>query len=176
MHSFYLRTLYIDNQLARGEIELAGQHLSLKDVKCGAYVVGAVNDHIVPWQASYKAIHLLGGNVRYVPSNGGHVAGIVNPPGPRARHEVTSKNRPTAAGWRASAESHSGSWWEDCTEWARKLAGERTAPPPMEGAATRYSAMRPATTSTAEASVPGSPLPGAPQRVPCLTYQPKRVV
>ena len=131
MHSFYLRTLYIGNQLAKGEMELGGQHLSLQDVKSDAYVVGAVNDHIVPWQASYKATHLLGGNVRYVLSNGGHVAGIVNPPGPKARHEVARKNPPTAAEWRASAESHSGSWWEDWTAWARKRAGKLTAPPPM---------------------------------------------
>jgi polyhydroxyalkanoate synthase len=131
MHSFYLRTLYIGNQLAKGEMELGGQHLSLQDVKSDAYVVGAVNDHIVPWQASYKATHLLGGNVRYVLSNGGHVAGIVNPPGPKARHEVAGKNRPTAAEWLASAENHNGSWWEDWTEWAGQRAGKLTTPPPM---------------------------------------------
>ena len=78
-----------DNQLARGEMEVGGQHLSLQDVKSDAYVVGAVNDHI----ASYKATRLLGGNVRNVLFNGGHVAGIVNPPGPKARHEVAGKNR-----------------------------------------------------------------------------------
>jgi polyhydroxyalkanoate synthase len=131
MHSFYLRTLYIDNQLARGDMELGGQHLSLQDVKSDAYVVGAVNDHIVPWEASYKATHLLGGNVRYVLSNGGHVAGIVNPPGPKAQHETARKNGPSAAEWRASAESHSGSWWEDWTKWAGKRAGPLTTPPPM---------------------------------------------
>jgi polyhydroxyalkanoate synthase subunit PhaC len=71
-----------DNQLARGELELGGQH-PLRDVTSDAYVMGAMNDHIVPWQASYKATRLLGGNVGYVLSNGGHLAGIVNPPGPR---------------------------------------------------------------------------------------------
>ena len=83
MHSFYLRSLYIRNELARGELELAGQRLSLGDVKSDSYVVGAVNDHIVPWTTSYQATRLLGGGVRYVLSNGGHVAGIVNPPGPK---------------------------------------------------------------------------------------------
>jgi len=29
-----------DNQLARGEMEVGGQHLSLQDVKRDAYVVG----------------------------------------------------------------------------------------------------------------------------------------
>src|SRR5450756_2059729 len=33
MHSFYLRSLYLHNQLAKGEMELAGQHLSLKEIK-----------------------------------------------------------------------------------------------------------------------------------------------
>jgi len=131
MHSFYLRTLYLGNELAKGEMELGGQHLSLQDIKTDTYVVSAVNDHIVPWQAAYQATHLLGGNVRYVLSNGGHIAGIVNPPGPKARYEVARKNGATAAEWRAAAETRSGSWWEDWTEWASKRAGELTKPPPM---------------------------------------------
>src|SRR5271169_4486897 len=88
MHSFYLRCLYGGNELARGVMELAGQRLSLADVKSDAYVVGAANDHIVPWHASYQATRLLGGAVRYVLSSGGHIAGIVNPPGPKAWHQV----------------------------------------------------------------------------------------
>src|SRR5216683_3641550 len=47
MHSFYLRSLYMRNELARGELELAGQELSLSSVKNDTYVVGAINDHIV---------------------------------------------------------------------------------------------------------------------------------
>src|SRR5208282_4803838 len=54
MHSFYLRSLYMRNELARGGMELAGQRLSLSDVKSDTYVVGAINDHIVPWHGSYK--------------------------------------------------------------------------------------------------------------------------
>jgi poly[(R)-3-hydroxyalkanoate] polymerase subunit PhaC len=131
MHSFYLRTLYLRNQLARGEMELAGQHLSLHDIKSDTYIVSAINDHIVPWQASYKTTGLLGGNVRYVLSNGGHIAGIVNPPGPKAWHEVARHNRPTPAQWRDVAEQRGGSWWEDWAEWSRKRAGDLRKPPPM---------------------------------------------
>ena len=69
----------------------------LQDVRSDAYVVGAVSDHIVPWQASYKATRLVGGNVRYVLAYGGHVAGIVNPPGPKARHEVAGKHAPAGS-------------------------------------------------------------------------------
>ncbi len=131
MHSFYLRCLYIGNELARGQMELAGQHLSLSDVKSDTYVVGAVNDHIVPWAASYQATSLLGGDVRYVLSSGGHVAGIVNPPGPKAWHEIAESNPPDAGDWRAAAVRQPGSWWQDWAEWAGQRAGRLVTPPPI---------------------------------------------
>ena len=131
MHSFYLRSLYAQNQLAKGELELAGQRLSLSDVKNHTYIVGAINDHIVPWPSSYKATGLLGGSVRYVLSSGGHIAGIVNPPGPKAWYEAGEHNPQNAAQWRAAAEKHGGSWWEDWAAWADAQAGHLIQPPPM---------------------------------------------
>jgi len=131
MHSFYLRSLYGRNELAKGELELAGRMLSLSDVKSDTYVVGAVNDHIVPWPSSYKAASLLGGSVRYVLSSGGHIAGIVNPPSPKAWYQVAEDNPPSAADWRQAATRHDGSWWEDWVAWADRRAGKLVAPPPL---------------------------------------------
>jgi polyhydroxyalkanoate synthase subunit PhaC len=131
MHSFYLRCLYLRNELANGEMELADQHLALPQVKNDTYVVGAVNDHIVPWPSSYQATRLLGGDVRYVLSSGGHIAGIVNPPGPKAWYEAADSNPATAADWRAAATRQAGSWWEDWTRWAQQRAGDRVKPPAM---------------------------------------------
>jgi polyhydroxyalkanoate synthase len=131
MHSFYLRSLYMRNELAAGEMELAGQRLSLPRVKSDAYVVGAVNDHIVPWRASYQATSLLGGDVRYVLSSGGHIAGIVNPPGPKAWFEAADSYPADADGWRAGAARQPGSWWEDWTAWSAPRAGGQVEPPPM---------------------------------------------
>jgi polyhydroxyalkanoate synthase subunit PhaC len=132
MHAFYLRSLYLRNELAGGVMEIKGQRLSLADVKNDVYVVGAINDHIVPWHASYKTTGLMGGDVRYVLSSGGHIAGIVNPPGPKAWYEVAKPPNPaTAQQWREAAERHSGSWWEDWAKWAGRRAGRRTEPPPM---------------------------------------------
>ena len=82
MHSFYLRHLYLTNELARGEMELAGDDLSLAQIKNDSLRRRRRQRHIVPWHASYQATRLLGGDIRYVLSSGGHVAGIVNPPGP----------------------------------------------------------------------------------------------
>jgi polyhydroxyalkanoate synthase subunit PhaC len=131
MHAFYLRCLYLRNELARGEMELAGQLLSLADVKSDAYVVGAVNDHIVPWHASYRATRLLGGEVRYVLSSGGHIAGIVNPPGPKAWHEVADGYPADPGQWREAATRCEGSWWQDWAGWAGRRAGKLGPPPPM---------------------------------------------
>jgi polyhydroxyalkanoate synthase len=136
MHSFYLRSLYLNNELAAGALELAGQRLSLGEVKNDAYVVGAINDHIVPWASSYQATSLLGGDVRYTLSSGGHIAGIVNPPGPKAWYEtgdseVSGRGPGGAAAWRAAATRQAGSWWEDWTRWAQPRAGDQVPLPPM---------------------------------------------
>jgi len=131
MHSFYLRSLYMRNELARGELELAGQRLSLSCVRNDTYVVGAINDHIVPWHGSYKTGGLMGGNVRYVLSSGGHIAGIVNPPGPKAWYEAGDYAGPDPEAWRGANSKHRGSWWEDWTPWSDARAGERIKPPAM---------------------------------------------
>jgi polyhydroxyalkanoate synthase subunit PhaC len=131
MHSFYLRSLYMRNELARGELELAGQQLTLSSVKNDTYVVGAINDHIVPWHGSYKTGGLMGGKVRYVLSSGGHIAGIVNPPGPKAWYEAADFTGADPETWRQAASKHKGSWWEDWTVWADERAGALVKPPAM---------------------------------------------
>jgi polyhydroxyalkanoate synthase subunit PhaC len=134
MHSFYLRSLYMNNELARGELELAGQRLSLADVKSDAYVVGAINDHIVVWPGSYQATRLLGGDVRYVLSSGGHIAGIVNPPSPKAWYETADSYPADPQQWRSGAKRTSASWWQDWAEWGAERAGPLGPPPPMGNA------------------------------------------
>jgi polyhydroxyalkanoate synthase subunit PhaC len=131
MHSFYLRSLYMRNELARGEMEVAGQQIPLSSVKNDTYVVGAINDHIVPWHGSYKTLALMGGKVHYVLTSGGHIAGIVNPPGPKAWFEATSHAVAHPEKWRAAAAKHNGSWWQDWAEWSSARAGELIKPPHM---------------------------------------------
>ena len=134
MHSFYLRYCYLENQLARGEMELAGARLSLPDVDADTYLLAAKDDHIAPWKSSYKATQLLGGDVRFVLSSSGHVAGIVNPPGGRRVHwtnEAIEVSPESPDEWRAGAVEHPGSWWEDWAGWISSRAGARGNPPAM---------------------------------------------
>ena len=131
MHSFYLRSCYIHNQLARGEMELAGTLLSLDAIKEDAYVLSAKEDHIAPWTAAYKTTQLLPGKVRFTLSSSGHIAGIVNPPSPKSRFWTNPKNPPDPKEWLAGAKEHEGSWWEDWAAWIGERAGSPRKPPAM---------------------------------------------
>jgi len=134
MHAFYLRNFYVENKLAAGSLEIAGKHIDLSAIKAPTYVVSAINDHIVPWQASYKTTGLVSGPVRFVLSSGGHIAGIVNPPGPKPWYQVARNDEalpPDAATWRSNAERVSGSWWEDWASWFPEYAGPKQDPPSM---------------------------------------------
>jgi polyhydroxyalkanoate synthase subunit PhaC len=130
MHSFYLRCCYVENQLARGEMTLAGTRLRLEDVRSPAYVLSARDDHIAPWKSSYATTQLLGGDVRFVLSSSGHVAGIVNPPTSRRSHWTNDDLPANPEAWLAGATEHAGSWWQDWADWVARLAGDRRPPPP----------------------------------------------
>jgi polyhydroxyalkanoate synthase len=135
MHGFYLRNFYGKNKLATGDLDMAGQRIDLSAIKKDTYVVSAENDHIVPWRSAYSTTQLVSGAVRFVLSSGGHIAGIVNPPGPKGWYLTGDDVPPDADEWRAAAQTHKGSWWEDWARWSGARAGELTDPPPMGNAA-----------------------------------------
>jgi polyhydroxyalkanoate synthase len=135
MHSFYLRSCYIENQLARGEMELAGTRLNLGDVKEDVYVISAKEDHIAPWVGGYRTTQIFPGQVRFVLTSSGHIAGIVNPPNPKSRHWTNPDNPPDPHAWLKDATEHEGSWWEDWAEWIGERAGPRQQPPSLGSAA-----------------------------------------
>jgi polyhydroxyalkanoate synthase len=134
MHTFYLRSCYVENQLARGVMELAGERLDLAKVDQDLYFLSAEQDHIAPWKSSYAGARLPAGNVRFVLSNSGHIAGIVNPPSPKSIHRVLEgkKQLPAdPAAWMAAATIHPVTWWEDWAEWIASRAGGMRKPPRM---------------------------------------------
>jgi len=134
MHAFYLRNFYVRNLLAQGQLEIAGQTIDLSSIKSNAYVVSAKNDHIVPWQSAYKTTQLFSGSTRFVLSNGGHIAGIVNPPGPKSWFLAADDNPAQADDWMSSAQRTPQSWWVDWAKWSAEHAGEMTSPPQMGSA------------------------------------------
>ena len=131
MHSFYLRNFYLRNNFVKGELQVRGQTLDLGDVDQDLYVVSAINDHIVPWTSSYATLKHISGQARFVLSSGGHIAGIVNPPSPKAWYVTGEEYPDDPQQWRASGERHAGSWWEDWAAWGAKRSGPLVEPPPI---------------------------------------------
>jgi polyhydroxyalkanoate synthase len=131
MHSQYLHVCYIENRLVRpGAFSIAGTPVDLSKVRTPFFVLGAEADHITPWQGSYKITQRLGGEVTYVLTNSGHIAGVVNPPGaPKSAHWTNPKNSPDPVTWRQGAVHHQGSWWETWIRWAAERSGPMVAPP-----------------------------------------------
>jgi polyhydroxyalkanoate synthase len=133
MHAFYLRHFYLQNELARGELELLGEHLSLKSITNDTFIVAAINDHIAPWRTSFQSTTLLGGDVTFTLSNGGHIAGVVNPPGQKAKYwigTVGGDSAPDADTWMQRASEVKASWWEPWRDWMAERAGGMRQPPP----------------------------------------------
>jgi poly[(R)-3-hydroxyalkanoate] polymerase subunit PhaC len=133
MHSFYLRSCYLGNELAGGTMELDGTRLDLTTVTGDIYIVGAIEDHIAPWRGSYLTTQVIpNANSHYVLSASGHIAGIVNPPSPKGWYRTgDSPLPPDAEEWLESSERHEGSWWIDWAEWIGARAGEMVSPPKM---------------------------------------------
>jgi len=158
MHSSYLRRCYLENQFANGAFEIDGALLRAADVTQDAYVLSAIDDHIVPWTAAYRTATLLGGRNRFVLSTSGHIAGIVNPPHPKARHWTNDNISHAPERWLEGAEQHQQTWWQDWAAWIGERAGKKVeASPrlgsetyePMEEAPGRYVKIRPGDTDPA---------------------------
>src|SRR5690606_22417223 len=79
---YYLNEMYIGNRLREpGGVRVGEMAVDLSSVDIPAYCLAAQADHIVLWQAAYRSAALLGGDVRFVLAESGHVAGVINPAG-----------------------------------------------------------------------------------------------
>jgi polyhydroxyalkanoate synthase len=135
MHSFFVRSCYLRNDFARGAMELSDGPLDPKAVTGDVYVLAAQEDHITPWRGSYLTTQVLAkAKTRFVLSAAGHIAGIVNPPSPKAWYRTSKGKLPaTPERWLEGTTRHEGSWWEDWAGWIGDRAGKRVPPPPMGG-------------------------------------------
>ncbi|MGG5823185.1 PHA/PHB synthase family protein [Falsiroseomonas sp. HW251] len=119
MHSFYLRRMYQQNDLARpGAIELDGVPIDLRKVKLPTYILSTREDHIAPWKSTYRATQIYGGKIRFVLAASGHIAGVVNPPeSGKYSHWVGEELPADPDAWFRGATELSGSWWPDWQRW-----------------------------------------------------------
>jgi polyhydroxyalkanoate synthase subunit PhaC len=148
MYCWYLRHTYLQDDLKSGKLQCCGELIDLGALDMPTYLIGAREDHIVPWAGAYASTRLLKGPRRFVLGGSGHIAGIINPPSKSKRCYWTNTDLPAdPEAWLAGAEEHAGSWWTDWIEWLGKHAGKTAAPvvelgstdyPPLEAAPGRY--------------------------------------
>lgn len=131
-HSFYLRNTYLENNLIKpGKIVIGGVPIDLRQIQQDVYAVGAIQDHIVPWQSAWRITQLAGGHSEFVLAASGHIAGIINPPSKGRGYWTNDKPIGSAKEWFETAEHHDGSWWNNWLEWLKPHSGEMVAPPSM---------------------------------------------
>jgi polyhydroxyalkanoate synthase len=135
LHSDYL-DIYQDKRFANpGTVDFMEHKIDLSKVKQDAFMVAAVTDHITPWRACYRNVHLFGGDVKFILSNSGHIQALLNPPGnPKAQFFANDKLPKNADEWLAGAGPQQGSWWPLWTNWLRQRSGAKKAAPKALGA------------------------------------------
>ena len=143
MHADYLRSLFLENALARGRFLVNSRPVSLGDIEVPIFAVGTRTDHVAPWHSVYKLNLLCDTSISFVLTEGGHNAGIVSEPGHAHRsYRILHRDRnspyvPPEA-YAARAEHVDGSWWPALQGWLADRSGPRRKPPRMGHAQRGY--------------------------------------
>jgi len=153
MHSFYLRNMYLENNLIKpGGITLDGVKIDLRTIETPSFILSTKEDHIAPWQATYVGKNTYAGPVKFVLSGSGHIAGVINPPSDKMKYGYWTNDSKTKDPdtWLKGASEHPGSWWPEWDKWISKHGGKKILArkpadsmlPPIEAAPGSYVKIR----------------------------------
>jgi polyhydroxyalkanoate synthase len=122
----YLRRLCQANDFAEGGYEILGETLRLRDVDVPFCAVSCESDHIAQWKDCYRGFQQTSSrSKRFILSQSGHIAGIVNPPSKKKYGHYTNDDFSLDhADWRAAASFHEGSWWPLWESWLARRSGK----------------------------------------------------
>ncbi|WP_050929747.1 PHA/PHB synthase family protein [Aestuariivita boseongensis] len=128
MHSEYLRSLFLRNDLAKGRFKVDGAAVALSDIRKDVYCVATETDHVSPWTSVYRLLLLTDTDVTFVLTNGGHNSGILSQPGHDGRHfrfghKAEGDTYVTDDNWLAHHKPRNGSWWPNWVRWLKKRSG-----------------------------------------------------
>jgi len=128
LYSDYLRSLCLNNNLAKNNYELAGKKLDLSKITTPMFHVATTADHICPWKSVFKGLEYYNSNIKFILSNSGHVAGIMkgkkSKPGKSFFYSADDDNiKMTPDKWLKSAKKYEDSWWPTWIKWLAKRSG-----------------------------------------------------
>jgi polyhydroxyalkanoate synthase len=137
MHTEYLRSLFLHNDLATGRFRVWERPIALPDIEVPIFMVGTVTDHVAPWRSVYKLHLLTHAELTFALTTGGHNVGVVNPPSPQSRRSFRLRTRPRGGDYldperfEREAAEHPGSWWTAWEKWLSERSTKKVAPPKM---------------------------------------------
>jgi polyhydroxyalkanoate synthase len=125
----YLRGLCQRDRLATTGFDVAGERVTLSDVKVPICAIACETDHIAAWRSSYRGVGKMASKDKtFILSGSGHIAGIVNPPSRVKYCHWTNPNLDLGPDdWLAQAERHEGSWWPRWEAWLSPRSGSMVA-------------------------------------------------
>lgn len=128
-HAFYLRHLYMLNDITENRVRLAGQDIDLSKITIPIFTLATKDDHIAPAKSVLRGSTFYGGPVEFVLAGSGHIAGVVNPPLKKKYGYMTGgeiiDDGENIDHWKNTAKDHEGSWWPYWDEWVRNLNGDQ---------------------------------------------------
>ena len=126
LHMDYLRSMYGQNKLARGEFTIGGIKVDLSKVTIPLYFQASREDHIAPMNSVYRSARAFSNAaVTLTLAGSGHIAGVVNPPSAHKYQHWTNPALPATLGeWQAQAVEHPGSWWNHWAAWLHARSGD----------------------------------------------------
>ncbi len=126
LHLDYLRSMYGQNLLTKGEFEIGGVKVDLTKVKIPLYFQASREDHIAPMNSVYRSAKAFSNAaVTLTLAGSGHIAGVINPPSANKYQHWTNAALPgSLAEWQAGAVEHPGSWWNHWAAWLADKSGD----------------------------------------------------
>jgi polyhydroxyalkanoate synthase len=141
LHGEFLEVMRKNLLTKPGELTVLGTPVDLRKVTLDTYVTGATSDHLTPWKGCYQTTQLMSGHSRFILSNAGHIASLINPPGnPKAHFFAGPDPVGDPDSWYEKAERHQGTWWEDWAAWVTQRSGEERDAPAKLGSRTHKAA------------------------------------
>ncbi len=125
----FFKSMYVENQLAKGAFKLGGHALDLSDIETPLYAVATISDHIAPWKTSFRGVNLVKSeDAQFVLAGSGHIAGVINPATSKKYGHWLNPARPDDCdAWFDAAQVHEGSWWQNWAAWLAQRSGKKTS-------------------------------------------------
>ena len=135
LYSYFMHNMFNGNQLIEpNALKVCGIPIDLGRIKIPMYFLSTIDDHIISWRTTFTSGRFLSGSRTFVLGAGGHVAGVINPPGQHKKHYWINGDEGSGPDqWLKTATKVQGSWWTHWSRWLKRRAGKKTAAPDQQG-------------------------------------------